>query len=97
MEPFFERKPVRHPEAIWREIDSETLILKLDTGQVSVLNPVGGEIWALMDGNRSLGDIVRAIGETYAVACQQVEQDMRAFLEALLNRDMVCWGPLDKD
>lgn len=92
MEAFLERKPIHHPQVISRAVDDETLLLKLDTGQVSVLNEVGGQIWDLMDGQRPLGDIIQAVGEQYGVERQRVESDVRAFVGALFDRDMLSWG-----
>ncbi len=93
MEAFLEHRPVHHPQAIWRVIEDEVLILKLDTGQVSVLNPTGRQIWELMDGRRDLGEIVAHVQETYQVPRQQAEQDLEVFVQALLDRDMVSWSP----
>jgi hypothetical protein len=96
MDAFLKRKPAHHPQAIWRVIEDETLILKLDTGQVSVLNPIGGQIWELMDGNRNMDEIVGYVGQTYAVPRQQAEQDVERFVQELLNREMLCWSQIEE-
>jgi hypothetical protein len=91
MQSFLKQKPAHHPQAISRVIDKETLILKLDTGQVSVLNGVGGHVWELMDGRCDLGAIVDAVGQAYDADPEQVAQDVVAFVQQLLERDMVAW------
>jgi hypothetical protein len=78
---------------ISRAIEDETLLLKLDTGQVSLLNKVGGQVWELIDGSRNVGDIVQTLGQTYGVDQQEVQTDVEAFIAALLTRDMLAWEP----
>jgi hypothetical protein len=97
MDAFLKRKPAHHPQAIWRVIEDETLILNLDTGQVSVLNPVGGQIWELMDGNWNMDEIVGYVGQAYDVPRQQVEQDVERFVQELLSREMLCWGQTEEE
>jgi hypothetical protein len=89
-----ERKPVHHPQVIWRAVDDETLLLRLDTGQVSVLNELGSRVWELMDGDAKLADIVDAVEHAYVdVARERLEADVEAFVRALLDRDMLSWAP----
>lgn len=92
MDVLLERIPAHHPQVISRMIEEETLLLKVDTGQVSVLNEVGGSIWALMDGNRRLADIVEQLGQTYRVERQQLESDVQVFVHELFDRDMLAWS-----
>lgn len=92
MDVLLEWIPAHHPQVISRMIEEETLLLKVDTGQVSVLNEVGGSIWALMDGNRRLADIVEQLGQTYRVERQQLESDVQVFVHELLDRDMLAWS-----
>jgi hypothetical protein len=92
MEPVFQRRPVHHPQAISQLIEDQTLILKLDTGRAGLLNKVGSQVWELMDGRRSLGEIVEAVGRAYDVDRLRVEGDVTAFVQALLERDMLTWA-----
>jgi hypothetical protein len=78
-----------HPQAISQAIEDETLVLKLDSGRMGVLNRVGGRVWELMDGTRSLGQIACECAEYYEVDPGQVEADVIAYAERLLARDMV--------
>jgi hypothetical protein len=79
----------RHPQAIAQAIEDETLVLKLDTGRMGVLNRVGGRVWDLMDGTLSLGEIARECAEYYEADPAQVEVDVVSYAEALLERDMI--------
>jgi hypothetical protein len=87
-----DRIPLRHPQVLWRAIEDETLIVNLDTRRVSVLNRVGGEVWALMDGTRQLGEIVEEVGVVYGVVPERVQDDVESFVQALVERDMLSWA-----
>ena len=88
-----ERVPKHHPQVISRAVDDETLLLKLDTGQVSLLNEVGGQVWQLMDGSRKLADIIQTMGMSYGVDQHRVEADLQVFIQDLADRDMLAWDP----
>ena len=79
----------RHPQAIAQAIEDETLVLKLDSGRMGVLNRVGGWMWDLMDGTRSLREIARACADEYEVDVGQVEADVVAYAQRLLEREMI--------
>jgi hypothetical protein len=78
-----------HPQAIAQAIEDETLVLKLDTGRMGVLNQVGSRVWDLMDGTRSLGEIAQACAAEYEVDLGQVEADVMAYAQRLLEREMI--------
>jgi hypothetical protein len=54
-----------------------------------VLNPVGARIWELVDGKRTLGEIVDRIHAEYAVERERLEADAREFVEDLLKRQLI--------
>jgi hypothetical protein len=89
VESLDEKRPVRHPQALWRAIGDETLLLRLDTGRSSVLNKVGAQVWELVDGERKVSDIVDAIDEIYEVDRPQLTKDVAAFIQGLLDREMI--------
>ena len=79
----------RHPQAIAQAIEDDTLVLKLDTGRMGVLNRVGGRVWDLMDGTRSLRQIALECAEYYEADLAQVEADVVSYADDLLERDMI--------
>lgn len=79
----------RHPRAVSQAVEDETLVLKLDSGRMGVLNQVGGRVWAMMDGTRSLGQIARECATYYDVDAEQVEADVLAYAQQLLERGMI--------
>lgn len=87
--------PSHHPQAISQVIDDEKLVWKLDSGKVSVLSGVGGKVWELMDGTRSLGEIVSECAEFYQTDRGQVEKDVLVFVQDLLEREMIVFNQLE--
>jgi hypothetical protein len=58
----------RSPRTAWRVIEGEAVILSLDTKAFRGLNPVGSRVWELIDGRRSVDEIVEAIAREFDVA-----------------------------
>ena len=79
----------RSPRTAWRVIEGEAVILSLDTKAFRGLNPVGSRVWELIDGRRSVDEIVEAIAREFDVAPERAAEDVRAFVRALLDRGLV--------
>jgi len=79
----------KSPKSAWRIIEGEAVILSMDTKVLRGLNPVGSRIWDLIDGQRSLEDIVAVIVQEFDVAPGQAAQDVEAFIRDLLDRGLV--------
>jgi hypothetical protein len=75
--------PVPHPQVAARTVDGSAVIVLADTGEVTVLNPVGTRVWELVDGLRSVGDIARMIEAEYEVGWEQAQQDVYDFVKTL--------------
>jgi hypothetical protein len=80
----------RHPHAVFREYEGETVVLvpSAET-EAQVLNEVGGRVWALLDGRRDVASIVETVREEFEVSEEVAASDVRAFLAELLDRDLV--------
>jgi hypothetical protein len=83
----------RHPHAVFREYDGETVVLvpSAET-EAQVLNEVGGRVWELVDGRRDVASIVAAVAEEFEVSREEAAADVRSFLGDLMNRDLVRSG-----
>ena len=79
---------VKHPKVAWRIIEGEAVILSLDTKVLRGLNLVGSRIWELIDGKRSLDDIVEVIVREFDVPPGQAMQEVQAFIQDLLDRGL---------
>lgn len=81
-------KPVNHPrrdpgQAFRTVGDEGGLVVVPRESKVQVLNPVGARIYAMLDGQHSREEIVRAVTEEFEVSEEQARQDLEAFLAEL--------------
>jgi hypothetical protein len=83
----------RNPATAWRLIEGEAVILSLDTKVLRGLNPVGSRVWELIDGRRSLDQIVEQIVREFDVARERAAEDVGAFVEVLLGKGLVTSTP----
>jgi len=86
---WLDRVPVQNEDAAWRMVDDECIIVMPETAQATVLNPVAARIWELMDGKRSLGQIVETIVSEYDVDSATAEKDASDFVNELTTRGLM--------
>ena len=79
----------RSPKTAWRVIEGEAVILSLDTKAFRGLNPVGSRVWELIDGRRSVDEIVEVIVREFDVTHEQAAADVQAFVRELLDKGLV--------
>ena len=77
-----------------RSIDGERLIVPIrssaaDLDSIFTLNDVAARIWDLVDGRRSVDEIVETIHHEYAVDPEQASIDVRSFLGQLEEARLV--------
>jgi len=57
--------------------------------EVQVLNPVGSRVWSLIDGERTVAQILDSMVGEYDVDPTQLEKDVEEFVGSLDQRDML--------
>jgi hypothetical protein len=77
------------PTSAWRLIAGEAVILSLDTKVLRGLNDVGSRVWDLIDGQRTVDDIVDVIIEEFDVPRAQAAADVDVFTRELLDKGLV--------
>lgn len=77
------------PTSAWRLIAGEAVILSLDTKVLRGLNDVGSRVWDLIDGQRTVSDIVDVVVEEFDVPRAQAAEDVEAFARQLLDKGLV--------
>lgn len=80
---FIDQIPLRDDAVISKLIDGEMVLLHPTQGKVRVLNGVGARVWELMDGIRSIRQIIVEITKEYAVDADVAEADVTLFLKNL--------------
>jgi hypothetical protein len=76
------------PTSAWRLVAGEAVILSLDTKVLRGLNAVGSRVWDLIDGSRTLDDIIDVIAAEFDVARPQAAADVDAFVAELLDKGL---------
>lgn len=70
------RRPVRSDRVLAQEADDTTVLLALDDGTYFSLNEVGGAVWALCDGTRTVRDVIDDLCARYDAPEDQVTSDV---------------------
>ena len=81
--------PAKASTTASRLIAGEAVILSLDTKVLRGLNAVGSRVWDLIDGRRSVEDIVGVIVAEFDVTQPQAAADVGAFLRELVDKGLV--------
>lgn len=85
--------PLPNPEVVGRIIDNEAVLVLPGKGEVKVLNEVGGRIWSLIDGQRSIKDIANDICREFKVSQSDAEGDTLIFLQQLWDKEIITIEP----
>jgi len=81
----------RNPAVVSRPL-SETeggVLLHLDSGAYHRFNPTGFAVWELLDGEMSAAELIAALQERITDAPPELEQDVLAFVEAAIARELI--------
>ena len=78
----------KNPDMVSREIEGETILLPIyktskDINCIYTLNKVGGAVWNLIDGKKTLGDIKEIILEKFDTTSEEVDKEIAKFLKDL--------------
>ena len=85
--------PTRNPDVIGRVVDDETVLVMPKKGQVKVLNEVGTVIWGMVDGKRTINQIIDKICADFEVDRDAAEKDTVRFIADLLDRELIINSP----
>ena len=91
-----ETKPKRHPDAASRIYDGEAFIVLPRQSVYKILNSTGTRIWDLIDGNRSIDEMVQVISDEYEVTTEQARIDIAEFIRDLTANGMLTDDDADK-
>lgn len=80
---------VPSPHVLFRELDGESVLLDLETGQYYGLNSVGTRFWQLLPPQNHLSAIVLALLAEYEVDEATLARDLRELAETLAAADLV--------
>ncbi|MDR7531981.1 MAG: PqqD family protein [Armatimonadota bacterium] len=81
----------RHPKVVHRELsDGEgAVLLNLESGAYYGVNEVGAVIWSLLDGTRTLAEVVDELRGRLQDVPDALDADVQAFLSDLQQRNLI--------
>jgi hypothetical protein len=87
-------KYVRSSTVVSREIGGETLVVPVrggvgDLDSIFSFNPLGSELWNLLQAGNSVGEMADWVTERYEVSSDQAVADIEAFLDELSRSGLV--------
>jgi coenzyme PQQ biosynthesis protein PqqD len=82
-----ENKVKRNDRLPWRIIEGEAILVNIDAEEVIHLNEVAAETWRVMDGTRTVGEIIENIDEIFDAARPTIEKDVVEFIEQLIEKN----------
>jgi pyrroloquinoline quinone biosynthesis protein D len=85
-------RPLRDERVVWRRGDEGVVILNPNDGQYFSLDEVGGRIWELCEGDRSVADIAAAVAAEYDAEADVVAADALELLAELKEAGLVTGG-----
>ena len=84
------QKPIVNPIAVLREeFDDWAVLFNPDTAEAVGINPVGVEVWKLMDGTKNLETIVAEVKETFDGVPESVVDEITTFVNDLKERGFI--------
>ncbi len=83
--------PERSGSMAWQTIDGETVLLNIEGKELMGLNEVGAHIWGLVDGSRSVGQIVESVASRFEVSSETAAADVQAFVSELVATGALAW------
>ncbi|HEY7516900.1 MAG TPA: PqqD family protein [Methylomirabilota bacterium] len=81
--------PAKASTTASRLITGEAVILSLDTKVLRGLNAVGSRVWELIDGHRTVDEIVDVIVAEFEVSRPAAAADLDAFFRQLIDKGLV--------
>jgi hypothetical protein len=82
-------RPLRGTDIVWRRADAGVVVLKPSDGQYFSLDDVGGRIWELCEGDRTVTEIAHRLAEEYDAPATVIERDALELLDELEGEGLV--------
>ncbi len=86
-----QRIPIHHPRTASRLFSGEAVVIAPAENTVRMFNPVGSRIWELMDGSRTVGQIVAQLIDEFDVEPERAQRTTLEFFAMLEEKELVAW------
>jgi len=68
---------------ITQQVESQTILLRVDDGGYYAIDEVGAAIWELCDGERRLGEVITALAAEFDAPMATIRADVLEFVQDL--------------
>ena len=82
-------RPQRDERIVWRRGDEGVVVLNPNDGQYFSLDDVGGRIWELCEGDRTVAEIANVLAEEYDADASVIQADALELLRELRAEGLV--------
>jgi glutamate synthase domain-containing protein 3 len=82
----------RRDRVMVQEVEGQTVLLDITSGEYFALNEVGGRVWELCDGARTVAEVVAVLCAEYDAPDTLVMTDASELLEGLAGAGLVAQG-----
>lgn len=79
----------RRERVMTQQVEGDAVLLDIDSGQYFSLNDVGGMVWELCDGSRSVEDVAELVSSEFDVDTSAALSDAIELLETLVGAGLV--------
>jgi hypothetical protein len=86
------RIPRRAEAVAWQRIDGELVLLQAAVGRLLGVNDLGALVWELVDGTRTVAEIITIIAREHPADAGRVAGDVEAYLRDLASERLVEWA-----
>ena len=84
-----DQKVTISPEVLFQEVSGEIVLLDLASESYFGLDEIGARIWALLNEEKAMGQILEVLLEEYEVDRARLEKDVNELLENLLEAGLI--------
>jgi len=84
------KNPIANPVVVLRkEFDDWAVLFNPDPAEAVGVNPVGVAIWEILDGKKSVTDIIAQISQDFTDVPGSAAQEIQTFIDDLAKRGFV--------
>ena len=80
---------VQDPDLVSSELDDYTMLMSIEAGKFYSINPLGSQIWQLLERPTALRDVCASLQSEYDVTPEQCGAETVAFVNRLLGQGLV--------
>ena len=84
----------RNPELVSSDLDGETVMMSIESGEYFGLDSVGSRIWELLETPTTVANLVDILVDEFEVSREECEADTIDFLNQLLDKHLLVVEPL---